>query len=159
MDAVFYRSSQILVACSMGNVETEDDSGIVGPGLFPHPFSQPDLPGRPEAAPAGHNLLALLSPLRALSSHFHRKAALLAGEKRKQHHVFSWSFLFEVIYVLKGRKQKLCRPPWSSWTVLAHPSLIHNWYKPHRDCYGTSAQMFCESLCCHSHYHIVMTEC
>lgn len=61
MDVVFYRSGQILVAYSMGTVETEDDSGVVGPGLFPHPFSQPGLTGRPEAVPVGLDLLVSLS--------------------------------------------------------------------------------------------------
>lgn len=64
MDAVFYRSSQILIACSMGTVETDDDSGVVGPELFPYSFSQPGLTGRPEAVPAGLDLLvSLLHPV------------------------------------------------------------------------------------------------
>lgn len=41
MDAVLHKNSQILVACSMETVETKDDSIIVEPELFSHPFSQP----------------------------------------------------------------------------------------------------------------------
>lgn len=37
----------------MRTVETEDDSGILGPEPFPQPFSHPGLTGRPEAVLAG----------------------------------------------------------------------------------------------------------
>lgn len=92
----------------------------------------------------------------AVSSCFQKKAALLAGEKMA---TSCFHLGLSLWGHLKRRKQTLCPPLEGKWTVLVHPSLIHDSYKPQRDCCGTSAQMFSEGLIYHSHYHIVIKEC
>lgn len=51
----------------MGSVKAED-SGIMGPGFFPYRLSQPGVSGRPEAAPAGLDLLLSLSHLVSIAT-------------------------------------------------------------------------------------------
>lgn len=57
-----------MVACSMGTVEAEEDSGITGSGLFPYRLSQPGVSGRPETVPAGLDLLVSLSRLVSIAT-------------------------------------------------------------------------------------------